>query len=345
MHFASIDCGTSTSRVYIVNENGNILGKGVRGVGVRDTSISGSRDVLKEGLREAFHEALEEASLQLPDIDFAISAGMITSEIGLIEIPHLIAPVGVDDLADHLVRVEDKDVFPIDIPIYFIPGIKNNCPYGDMPHEDVGLLDLMRGEEAQVAGILRNSQGMEQIVTVLSSHTKFIPTDKDGKILGSSTTLSGQIYQAIKKETFLGKSISPDGTPEPEGFFDSAILDNAWKWVRKTGFLRTLMMCRFLDVLMESKWYERNFFFDAAIAVEDMKAIEQFQELGFPVNTKIFFVGNQQRCKIYEYILRTHMNWTSEIVLIHGAAEIDSLNIQGSIHIAEKAGILNSQVE
>ena len=65
MNLATIDCGTTNSRVYIVNEGAEILGKAAKKVGVRDTAIHGSNEVLKEGLKEIFYQSLENAKLQL----------------------------------------------------------------------------------------------------------------------------------------------------------------------------------------------------------------------------------------------------------------------------------------
>lgn len=47
--FAVIDCGTTNTRIYIVDQNREILASGSRKVGVRDTSITGSRDALRQG--------------------------------------------------------------------------------------------------------------------------------------------------------------------------------------------------------------------------------------------------------------------------------------------------------
>ena len=101
MKYAVIDCGTTNTRVYIVDREGKIIASGERRVGVRNTSMTGSKDTLRNGLCEAIEEAAANAKIALKDISFAIASGMITSEIGLIELPHLIAPVGLEDLAAH----------------------------------------------------------------------------------------------------------------------------------------------------------------------------------------------------------------------------------------------------
>lgn len=342
MYLASIDCGTTNSRVYIIDENGEITGKGVRKVGVRDTSMTGSKDALKNGLKEAFLEAVDNAGLTLADISFAVSAGMITSEIGLYEIPHLWVPAGPEELANGITKVHDLDVFPVDVPIYFIPGIKNKFDPANTKPEQVGMLDFMRGEEAQVAGILAGFDiELPFTMVILSSHTKFISIGKDGKVLSSLTTMSGQVYEAIKKETFLGKSIeAPEGEKEPEGYFDPAVIDYGFKWVESGGFLRSLMMTRFLDVLLKTSWYERKLFVESLIASEDMHSLNQFDEMGLPKDANIVLVGHKGRCRIYDHILKNKMNWKGNVKSITDVTEIDMLNIKGSLDVLKRAGIL-----
>ena len=106
--FAVIDCGTTTTRIYIVDESQQIIASGRKKVGVRDTSITGSRNVLRSGVTELFYDVLRQNEIPDEQVEFAIASGMITSEIGLIEIPHLIAPVGLRQLAEGIVKVEEQ---------------------------------------------------------------------------------------------------------------------------------------------------------------------------------------------------------------------------------------------
>ena len=82
--FAVIDCGTTNTRIYIMDQNREILASGSRKVGVRDTSITGSRDALRQGIAELFFEILREHGIEDEKVEFAVASGMITSEIGLI---------------------------------------------------------------------------------------------------------------------------------------------------------------------------------------------------------------------------------------------------------------------
>jgi 2-dehydro-3-deoxygalactonokinase len=341
MNLATIDCGTTNSRVYIVNEDAEILGKAAKKVGVRDTAIHGSNEVLKDGLKEIFYQALKNAKLQLEDIKFVISSGMITSEIGLLEIPHLWAPTGMDDLASNIRKIHDTSIFPVDIPIYFIRGIKNRYDPKSTAIKDVGFLDFMRGEEAQIAGLLSTDRVQPPFtVVVLSSHTKFIPVSENGKILGSLTTVSGQVYEAIIKETFIGKSIKKNTDFDNSSYFDEHVVDSAYTWVSRSGFLRTMLMPRFLDTLLKTTWYERKLFVEAAIAAEDMRAVNQFDMLHFPLDTNFILVGDQSRCILYEYLLREKIQIKKDILTIEKTEDVDRLSIKGAIYLAKTAGLL-----
>ena len=106
--FAVIDCGTTNTRIYIVDRNRKIVACGSRKVGVRDTSITGSRDALRQGITELFFGILSEHGIKDEEVEFAVASGMITSEIGLIEIPHLVAPAGLSDLSQGLFYPGDQ---------------------------------------------------------------------------------------------------------------------------------------------------------------------------------------------------------------------------------------------
>jgi 2-dehydro-3-deoxygalactonokinase len=317
------------------------VAKASRKLGIRDAVIIGSNEILKNWLKEIFYQALNQTDLELKDIAFGISSGMITSEIGLMEIPHLWAPVHTDDLAKNIERVHDLSVFPVDIDLYFIRGIKNRYDPQTAGIGAVGDLDFMRGEETQIAGLL-SSYDVELPVTVviLSSHTKFVSIDKGGSILGSLTTLSGQLYEAIIRETSIGKSLMRDDDSGDEHYFDREVVQVAYEWVKRSGFTRAMLMPRFLDVLLKTKWYERMLFVGAAIASEDLGVLDGFSALEFPLDTNFILCGSERRCAIYDYLLREKVKINRNILAITSTEDIDMLSVQGAIYIARTAGLL-----
>ncbi len=339
MLLATIDCGTTNSRVYIVNGEGKVQARASRKIGVRDTAISGSNQALKEGLREVFFEAVRKVGVKEPDIRCILSSGMITSELGLVEIPHLWAPCSVKTLSANLARVDDLKVFPDSIPLYFVPGIKNRYDPSSAGVSDVGTLDFMRGEEAQVAGLLAtNSLTLPGTVVILSSHTKFIPVDQDGNIVGSVTTMSGQMYEAILKETFVGKSVRPEDSFDDSAYFNGKILDLAAASIENSGLLRGLMLPRFLDTLLHAPWYDRKLFTEGLLAAEDMRALDPARKMVKAAGNRYLLVGVERRCRIYKYLLEK--TGARDISTMSKESEIDQLSIHGVISIARTAGVI-----
>ena len=341
MHFATIDCGTTNSRVFLLDKNLVVVGKGSRKVGVKDTAVHGSNHVLKTGLSELFEQTVASAGLRLSDIQCAVTSGMITSELGLLEIPHLRAPVSLQGLADNVKPVRDRDIFPLDIPVLFIRGIKNAYPE-KATVRDLRQIDFMRGEETQVVGLLALHPELQRPLTVviLSSHTKYISVGATEEILGSLTTLSGQVFEAIQTATSIGKSIAvPDGSPEGAAF-DADVVDAAYEAVVRAGFLRTLLMPRFLDVLLHAPAHARRLFIEAAIGVEDLKVLDEFPVVGFPTDAPFVLVGPPGRCQVFRHLLEAHGHTGKVVTCITEAEEIDRLSIYGATTIARAAGYL-----
>lgn len=333
--FAIIDCGTTNTRVYILNEENRIVAEGARKVGVRNTSMTGSKDALRNGVCEAIVEAAELAGIKPTDLEFAIASGMITSEIGLLEIPHLVAPIGLDELAANVRLVQGGEALPIDIPILFIRGIRNN--YGDNATlRDIRNVDFMRGEETQVVGILEEFAVTEPVnIIVLSSHTKIIHADAAGKIVASLTTLSGQLYEAILKETMIGKSLTENNTEKSGGYSFEEVVAIATEVANEVGLDRCMMIPRFMQVLLTTDYKERNLFLDTGIAVDDMKIISEFERQGHIAKTFILF-GHESRCKLYAYLLGQKYGDSVKVISVSDKEKLSQLTVRGAIAIAAR---------
>ncbi|MFQ3621545.1 MAG: 2-dehydro-3-deoxygalactonokinase [Spirochaetales bacterium] len=344
-YLVTIDCGTTNSRVYLVERSGKVLLSRNRKVGVKDTAQRGSNRYLKEQLKELLEEVLTQAKLTKQDIALVLSSGMITSELGIIELPHLFAPTSMDDLASSITRVEGEESFDPEVQLYLIRGIKN--PYHPEQNDlrELPKLDFMRGEETQVAGLLRlYGQGISTAVINLSSHTKCIPVDKKDRILGSITTLSGQVFEAILKETMIGKSVLPVESSEsidPNAVpFSKEMAELAFQIVTEAGLLRSLVMPRFMDVLLKTTWTDRRKFLECALAVDDLYALRLFPSFEFPYGDRIFLVGPKSRCEIFTYYLKEKLRLSAQVQCISSAEEVANLSVQGALFLAEKRGLL-----
>lgn len=333
MLFAIIDCGTTMTRIYIVEESGRIVASGRHKVGVRDTSITGSRDALRNGVTELFFRVLSENNIPEETVAFAIASGMITSEVGLIEIPHLVAPAGLEQLSAGILEVNDQTVLPIGRPVCFVRGIRNHYPDGARI-QNLREIDFMRGEEVQCIGIMHSRDiPYPANLVALSSHTKVMYINPQRQIEASATSISGQFYEAIVNSTNLGKSITPvDGEPAG-GYSYEELIEVASDCVRSAGLCRTMLMPRFMQVLLQSNSQERKIFVDAAIAADDLNTFREMRQQGYGSDYYLLY-GQEGRCRMYSYMLEKEFGPGLQIESIYQQSELDQLTVDGCIAVA-----------
>ncbi|WP_317397507.1 2-dehydro-3-deoxygalactonokinase [Anaerotruncus colihominis] len=331
--FAVIDCGTTMTRIYLVNDQKEIVASGRKKVGVRDTSITGSRDKLRNGVTELFFEILREHQIPADQVAFAIASGMITSEVGLIEIPHLVAPAGLPELSDGILEVADQSVLPLGRPVYFIRGVRNRYPE-PVRAQNLRQVDFMRGEEVQCIGIMNQySLPYPCNLVALSSHTKIMYINEARQIEASATTISGQFYEAMVSSTNIGKSIVPVEGEEAGGYGYEELIEIAADCVHHAGLGRTMLMPRFLQVLMKTNSSERQIFVDAAIAADDLKAFHEMRSQGYHSDFYLLY-GHESRCRMYTYMLKKEFGRQLEIKSVHSKEDLDRMTVDGSIAVA-----------
>ncbi|EPY4091308.1 2-dehydro-3-deoxygalactonokinase [Enterobacter hormaechei] len=323
-----IDSGSTQTRLYLVRDE-KIVAEHLLAIGVnsgKDRSQGYYRDAIAIGISEL----LRANQLTLGEVRFAIASGMITSNLGLLEIPHITAPVSLEQLVSGVVKVKDHSVLPLDLEIRLVPGIKN--AHAERSWSSLRDIDLMRGEETQAVGLMTSNYTKLPLTMIeLGSTTKLIHIDAKGNIAGSITSLSGQVYAAVKKETFIGASMLEE---EDDDFFSADILHYASDSVHHAGLLRTLLFTRFVEFSLPCTAVERTFFCQAALASDDMKLFEEAERLGFSLQGDIVLIGNRKRCQMYCSLWRSQYGLENPIHIICDKNEITQLAIKGAVYIA-----------
>jgi len=231
--YAVVDSGTTRTRVRVW-QGGAVTWTGDREAGARDTAIEGHTGRIRAALRELLAEA-RSATGATPRA--AICSGMITSNLGLHEVPHLPAPAGPDELAAGIVEVRFDDV--ADVPFAFVPGVKTPPAARDVAGLETG--DVLRGEEAEVVG-LRDRLGIATAATYLhfGSHHKAVEVDADGRITASRTAITGELLAAITEHTILKSSTVPLAGLDP----DPAAVTAGARAAREHGVGRAAFLVR-----------------------------------------------------------------------------------------------------
>ena len=170
---------------------------------------------------------------------------------------------------------------------------------------------------------------------MLSSHTKLIHIDENHKIAASLTTLSGQLYEAILKETSMGKSLTERNDEKSGGYSFEEVVSIAEGVVNDVGLDRCFVIPRFMQVLLTTDYKERNLFIDAAIAADEMKCIAEFEKQGYFTDSFLLF-GHESRCKIYSFLIKKKYGDKVKIVSVSDKSTISELTVKGAIVIANR---------
>ncbi len=326
-----IDCGTTNTKLHIV-ENETCMDNSYIHMGIKDLVSNEQKQQLKEIIKTALQDRLKKLNRTFDDICCLIGFGMLTSELGLFDVPHLTAPVSPDEIKQNIQIIYD-DFLPL-IPIFLIPGVKNRIDLDASPLKSLSFADFMRGEETQIAGVMDIYKPKSAFnVIVLSSHTKLIHINKNHQIHSSYTTVCGQLYQAINENTSMGKSLKDD--QKPAMLPPADVINFAEKVSTEQGFLRGVMITRFLDTLMETSAKDRRLFLDALMSFEDLKILDLAQKNSVNLDVPYFLIGHKDHADIFETILKRKTE-NLEIHKIVTEQQKAAINVAGAILLTEK---------
>ncbi len=270
-----VDAGTTNTRVWLVRGE-EVIACSSAMIGVRDTARDGSA----ERLRTALHHLIKEVSSG-PDAreckpSFVAAAGMITSSLGLTEVPHIVAPAGIDELATNIRRCEFPEVTTL--PVLLVPGVRTGPQHVDLV--SVETADLMRGEETMCVGLLETGVAPKPCTVInLGSHWKVIRIDTEGRIAGSITTLSGEMIYTTQTQTILASAV-PHTRPD---HLDPGWIEAGMSEQRRSGLARALFCVRLLEQGRRSTPEERLAFLIGAFIASDLDALIERGMIDSPV--------------------------------------------------------------
>jgi 2-dehydro-3-deoxygalactonokinase len=272
----TIDSGTTNTRIYLVDGSDyRIIDNIKKNVGVRNTAIHGSSDELKQALSLGIQEIMARNHCEPRDIKFISAAGMITSNLGLVQVPYVNAPCTKAELSAGSIVLNLPEFH--NIPCVFIPGMKNM-------DDSLDDLDVMRGEEVETLGLLRQLDLSSKGLLILpGSHTKFVMT-VDENIIACRSTLSGEMLHAIQKNTILSDSISKDLIEA----VDHESLIQGFHCGRRNGLSRALYQVRLLQLFGVMNRNQRANFYVGAVLASD---IATFQTLYMEMQPEWILVG------------------------------------------------------
>lgn len=187
--FIAVDWGTTNRRAYLIGPDGGVVQEMEDDLGVSSVA------------QGAFPAAVSSIRERLGDPPL-LMAGMIGSNRGWHEAPYVRCPVGPDELVAQLAWVEPGR-------IAIVPGVA---------FVDGATGDVMRGEEVQVFGLLREQTVVGSTICHPGTHTKWISVDGN-VITRFRTVMTGELFSLLREHSILAPLLKAEPQVS-EAFFD-----------------------------------------------------------------------------------------------------------------------------
>jgi 2-dehydro-3-deoxygalactonokinase len=266
-----VDAGTTNTRVWLLRGR-EVLARASKQVGVRNSARDGTAIALRSALKELIQEVQDGAiqTSESPSPVCVIAAGMIGSPLGLASVAHLPAPVGVCELSAATALFAFPDV--TSLPFWLVPGVRSGSGgrHFDSSQQFGTHADVMRGEETLCVGL--HELGLVEsptVVLTLGSHWKAIQVTATGQIQRSVTSLSGEMIDAVRKQTILASSVGEDWPDRLEPDWLQAGMAEQ----RRSGLTRALFSVRLLELEGKGTPEDRLAYLLGAFIATDLDAL------------------------------------------------------------------------
>lgn len=304
-NYITIDGGTTNTRIYLV-KNGKITD--TKQVNVGAQKAIGNNEILKHTIKQGIKEILEKNDMREDGIKRILVSGMITSEFGLVNLPHITLPVGISDLHRTMYETVFNDISSI--PFVFVRGIKTNG-------ESLENCDMMRGEETELMGVFCG----EGTYILPGSHSKIINVEKNGKITDFKTMLTGEMIATLSENTILKDSVDIKNTE-----IDHEYLLKGFEFCKQNGINNSLFKVRILKNMLSANASQVYSFFLGVVLHSEIEFILSQKQ-------KRIIIGGRKQLKEALAIILEKLS-SEEITKVEDA-EADFASAFGLIKIYE----------
>ena len=176
--FIAVDWGTTNRRAWLVGSDRRVADEMEDGRGVLSVD------------KGAFPAAVDEITERLGDKPLLL-AGMAGSTRGWMDAPYVPCPVGLADLAGHLVWAEPGRAA-------IVPGVS---------FADSERADIMRGEEVQILGA--TADGIipaDCTICHPGTHNKWVEV-RGGRIEAFRSVMTGEMFSLLEKHSILAEHL------------------------------------------------------------------------------------------------------------------------------------------
>ena len=304
-NYITIDGGTTNTRIRLVTENTCI---DLLKFDIGAKNGIDNRKSLIQTIKQGINEILKNNHVPESEIERILASGMIASEFGLINLPHIPAPVSIADLHNNLCETIIEEISPI--PFVFVPGVKCHC-------DSFESSDIMRGEETELIGLFRG----EGIYVLPGSHSKIISADNEQRIVEFNTMLTGEMIAALSQNTILKDSVNLQ-----DAELDHNFMLKGYEFCKQNGVNSSLFKVRILDTLFAQNKSEIYSFYIGVVLCNEIEQILR-------KNPKRIVIGGQNKIKQAMAVLLKNFSFAKVEIIDDEQAELAANN--GIIKIYE----------
>ena len=328
-YIITVDGGTSNTRTYLWTASGQVLTQRSQAIGAKTSAINGSNQAWKTAIHNMIESMLTECAVSDNDIQGIYMSGMLTSDLGILEVPHLTAPVCLKNYQEHLIRVHLPEVFSKEIVL--IPGIKNTLSNSESL-DSLRRFDIMRGEETETYALIEQyGAGQNTIYILPGSHNKYVFVDENSTILATSTTLSGELLNSIVNDTIVSSSVD-HGFPTME-HYNLEMIQYGCEMHRKEGIGRALFLTRLFDRFGKQSKYNLQNYVLGVVLESDLSALHNAALFEDTMNVRIVIHGNGAFSHALYDLLKDDPAFHN--IVLDNSEEIP-IAAQGAYHLAMK---------
>ena len=306
--YLTLDGGTTNTRIHLVRD-GQVLDTIKISLGAR-AGIGGG-EALADAIRQGIADILSRNAVKTSDVEKILASGMITSEFGLCNLPHLTAPVGIRELHDGIFETTLPAITPI--PFAFIRGVR-------LAGGTLADTDMMRGEETELIGLCDGTEA-GCLYVLPGSHSKLIETDGDGRIVRFSTMLTGEMIGALSSGTILKDAVDLSNET-----FDGDSLTEGYRYAAEHGVNEALFKTRILKNLLSRSSVEVYSFFLGAVLSAEIDAILR-------ADAETVVIGGRKQIKEATVYLLSRL--CEKEIRAASDADVEISTVRGAIRIYE----------
>ena len=182
-NWIAVDWGTTNLRIWQCDQAGNVLDETKVQMGMGALTASEYEGVLISHI---------DHHLSGKGITEVLVCGMAGARQGWQDAGYLTAPCNTPAL-NQAVTVPTADPR---IMVRILPGIKQPDP-----------ADVMRGEETQIAGFLKQTPDYNGLICLPGTHSKWVHV-QNGRVVVFQTFMTGEVYDLLSRNSVLKHSVS-----------------------------------------------------------------------------------------------------------------------------------------